>query len=243
MFGSMLTVGIIFFLTSNLLLFLALSHLYMAGPTAKLGVWGIGAIAVIGGLLLLRFYYRSLEESAKSCQFLTRLSEIDETTGLNSERYFLERFRAYLKGLKEESASSALLLIQIDFFKNVNAPGVRVVGDRVLRHAAKVVTRQLRDDDLIGRYGGGAFAVMLPRIRSGAAYGIAERIRAEVAQHPCMTGEGGRIEVTVSIGVTEAFAGKEALQIIGDADTALSRAESKGGNSSERFEAAVGTGG
>lgn len=240
MFGSMLTVGIIFFLTSNLLLFLALSHLYMAGPTAKLGVWGIGAIAVIGGLLLLRFYYRSLEESVKSCQFLTRLSEIDETTGLNSERYFLERFHAYLKGLKEESASSALLLIQIDFFKNVNAPGER---DRVLRHAAKVVTRQLRDDDLIGRYGGGAFAVMLPRIRSGEAYYIAERIRAEVAQHPCMTGEGGRIEITVSIGVTEAFAGKEALQIIGDAETALSRAESKGGNSSERFETAVGTGG
>ena len=239
MFRHTLTVGIIFFLSSNLLLFLALSHLYMEGPKTTLELWGIGAIAVCWSLLVFWQYYRSLEEIAKSRQPARQGSGIDETTGLSDKYRFLERFHAFLKGLRGRRVSSALLMIDMDFFKSVNDFHGHAVGDKVVRHVARIVSRQLRDDDLVGRYGGGAFIVLLPRIRAGEAYRVAERIRTKVAQHPFIAEEGGRIGVTVSIGVTEAFADREGLQIIGDAAAALQRAKSKGRN---RVEAG-GTGG
>ncbi len=237
MFRDVLTIGIIFSLVSSLLSYSVFRYFAVEGPVVVVGIMGSGLMPFAGVLLYFWQQNKLVEDIVKSRQLFKHLSQVDETTQINNKRYFLEQFDLYLKGLRLQHFSSALLMIDVDFFKGVNDRYGHPVGDKVLHHIAETIALQLRDNDLLGRYGGEEFIILLTRTQIADAYRVAERIRKKVAETPFFLEDGHTIEVSISIGLTVAFVDKKGTQIISDADKALYRAKSRGRNRVERFEA------
>jgi diguanylate cyclase (GGDEF)-like protein len=121
-------------------------------------------------------------------------------------------------------------MLDIDIFKRVNDIYSHAVGDQVLRALAKVCQENLREVDLLGRYGGEEFAILLPETDAQAAEQVAERLRQQIASTPVETPRGP-ISFTVSLGVTIALDGISELAVLLDrADTAMYAAKQAGRN-------------
>jgi len=119
-------------------------------------------------------------------------------------------------------------MLDIDHFKQVNDIYSHAVGDQVLRALAETCRANLREVDLLGRYGGEEFAILLPETDVQGAEQVAERLRHEIASAPVMT-RRGPITVTVSLGVTGALNGSSELAVLLDrADTAMYAAKQAG---------------
>lgn len=122
----------------------------------------------------------------------------------------------------------AAMVIDIDWFKKVNDRHGHAIGDAVLRSVARVIAAELRGDDLLFRFGGEEFVVLLRGTRLEGALVAAERIRAAVESATCAC-EGKDIQVTVSVGV--ATLGEESSEHLFDrADHALYQAKQQGRN-------------
>jgi diguanylate cyclase (GGDEF)-like protein len=128
----------------------------------------------------------------------------------------------------------AVILLDLDNFKRINDTHGHLAGDLVLRAIADRLKGQLRDDDLIGRFGGDEFAVLLPGTGGGEASRIAERLRASIVDEPIVIGDGRRdgvrTDATISIGVAEIATGCDLTDLIAGADAALYRAKNAGRN-------------
>jgi diguanylate cyclase (GGDEF)-like protein len=137
-----------------------------------------------------------------------------------------------LRSSREDDALG-VLMIDIDKFKGINDRFGHVVGDEVLTHVAKTMASVTRKVDLLSRYGGEEFCVVMPRTSYAGVTATAERVRRAVEQHPVVTGDGEEVRVTISVGgaaivdVTDADAGKHLLEA---ADQALYRAKESGRN-------------
>jgi len=123
----------------------------------------------------------------------------------------------------------SMLMIDIDYFKTVNDAHGHVAGDTVLATVAEAIVRCTRDSDVVFRYGGEEFAVILTNTRSAGAGLLAERIRATVDELEIRSQEA-TIEVTVSIGVAQLTAGDSKIDLLERADTMLYRAKYRGRN-------------
>ena len=122
----------------------------------------------------------------------------------------------------------ALLLVDVDHFKRVNDSHGHLIGDEVLRALATELRQQVRESDVVGRFGGEEFTVLLPRTGAACAYGIAERLRASAAGLS-VAGADARISVTVSIGVAVLGQhGHGLFELLAAADAALYRAKDAG---------------
>ncbi len=133
---------------------------------------------------------------------LQRLAAIDSLTGVNNRRRFFE--------LGEEIVANALvyghvlsvLMIDADFFKQVNDTFGHQAGDQALRTTAFFIKQHTRPQDVLGRYGGEEFAVLLPGLDLEQARQVAEKMRASVSDHPIET-VGGLVPVTISLGAAQ----------------------------------------
>lgn len=123
----------------------------------------------------------------------------------------------------------ALLMIDIDHFKEVNDTFGHLAGDTVLRELAAVAQKRLRPDDELGRYGGEEFAAVLPETSLEGAVQIGEDLRQRVESHAFIV-EGERISVTVSIGAAELKPGMDVNAFFKSADEQLYRAKNNGRN-------------
>jgi two-component system cell cycle response regulator len=123
----------------------------------------------------------------------------------------------------------ALLMVDIDHFKDVNDTYGHLAGDSVLRDLAGILARRLRPDDELGRYGGEEFAAVLPETSLGGALKIAEDLRGLVEQHRFIV-EGEQIRVTVSIGAAALKPGMDSKAFFRAADEMLYRAKNTGRN-------------
>ena len=124
----------------------------------------------------------------------------------------------------------AMLLIDVDHFKRVNDSHGHLAGDEVLRSLAAELRQQVRDSDIVGRFGGEEFTVLLPRTDVTEALRIAERLRRGASALSIFAGEA-RIGVTVSIGVAVLGRhGRDLFELLAAADLALYRAKDKGRN-------------
>ena len=122
----------------------------------------------------------------------------------------------------------ALLLVDVDHFKRVNDSHGHLTGDEVLRALAAGLRQQVRESDVVGRFGGEEFTVLLPRTDGAGAYGIAERLRANAATLSVAAADA-RINVTVSIGVAVLGQhGNDLFELLAAADVALYRAKDAG---------------
>ena len=157
----------------------------------------------------------------------------DELTGILNRRAVLERAAERLASSSTGTPQVTVLMLDIDYFKQVNDRHGHMVGDDVLIAFTRVVSGELRPDDLFGRMGGEEFVVVLFQLSPEEALAVAERLRQTVSRMT-VGAEGGDIRVTVSIGLAaRSGAGLELL--LGMADQALYRAKAGGRDNTAVF--------
>ena len=135
----------------------------------------------------------------------------------------------FFSAAAERTGPGATLVMDLDHFKSVNDTYGHLVGDDVLRTAARIILGQVREDDLVCRFGGEEFIVLASEISRSDALSLAERIRRRVSEVPILV-SGETFNVTVSIGVTEHRTPDELEEAIRVADEALYSAKNKGRN-------------
>jgi diguanylate cyclase len=170
-------------------------------PFLWAGVIGAAAIALVISAPLLALIARLEREFAGLKTMLNRVSSADHLTSCLDGSVFtalVDAFRAAADG-KPGGRHGALLLIDIDHFKEVNSRFGRSWGDEVLRVISDVIRASVRSGDLVGRLGGEEFGVFLPSARKENAEDIAERIRNVIADTLFEPG-GKRCLLTVSVG-------------------------------------------
>lgn len=158
-------------------------------------------------------------------------SETDALTGVANRRRFDQTLKIECSRFRRGHAPFSLLMIDLDFFKDVNDRYGHAAGDEVLRQVAQILLGTLRATDVVARYGGEEFAVLLTETRLEGAMAIAERIRIAVEEH-VLAVEGTQIILTLSVGVSS-HCGEEsetAEGLLKRADDALYRAKASGRN-------------
>ena len=164
-------------------------------------------------------------------QEVRQLALKDALTGVGNRRYFEERAKAALAGARRRGASLALLMIDIDNFKEVNDRYGHAAGDIVLRTLAGTLARSLRGGDACGRLGGDEFAAVLPDENRAGAAATAERLRAAIERLNVGSGSKQWIRFTVSVGVaTHPEDGETLATLLKRADARLYRAKEGGRN-------------
>lgn len=133
---------------------------------------------------------------------LMRQAHVDYLTGLSNRRHFMEQGEVELSRAIRYGTHMSLMMVDIDFFKNVNDTYGHQVGDTVLQVLTKICQDTLRQVDVAGRLGGEEFAVILPETTCTEALEVAERLREAVASTDVRVSAGLPIHFTVSIGVT-----------------------------------------
>jgi diguanylate cyclase (GGDEF)-like protein len=163
---------------------------------------------------------------------LRYLATRDPLTSCLNRRAFFEQAEDLFKDARDGDRPLSCIMADIDHFKSFNDRYGHAVGDRVLRVVSRALSGGLRDTDLLSRYGGEEFCIVLPNIAQEEACAIAERLRSEVENH---AGKGVRttegIVVTCSFGVsTLSPAAVDLANLIDQADAALYAAKKAGRN-------------
>ena len=153
----------------------------------------------------------------------------DGLTGLFNHSYFLQCLRQEILRSKRHEIRTALLLLDLDDFKQLNDSHGHVEGDRVLNRTAALVRETVREIDLAARYGGEEFAVILPDTSGTGAYVVAERVRERIEERFRRGRPIPRVTVSGGIAVFPDDAGTPADLIV-RADEALYRAKAAGKN-------------
>jgi diguanylate cyclase (GGDEF)-like protein len=158
-------------------------------------------------------------------------AETDPLTGVANRRRFHQTLDIECTRFTRNHFPLSVLMIDLDFFKEVNDRYGHPVGDTVLRIVAQLILLSLRKTDLLARYGGEEFAVLLPETPVEGAHVIAERIRETVCQKPIIA-DGCAMQVSVSVGVASHVDDNEATPeiLLKKADLALYRAKAAGRN-------------
>jgi diguanylate cyclase (GGDEF)-like protein len=163
------------------------------------------------------------------------LAITDGLTGLYLYAYFFERLNYDLKRARENKTNLSLLMIEIDDFKKCNDTYGHLAGDRVLKELADIFRKNVRHVDLICRYGGDEFAVIMPETDKKGAEITGERIRSYIGRHPFIF-ENQKIKLTVSVGVSSyPEDASRSQELIDRADQAMYLAKSLGKNKVQLF--------
>lgn len=215
-------------LLAAVLLVRAVQALFSDGQT-KMSIDGPGRFNValvilvmfVGGCLNLAHIRLVL---GRVLQRLTAQAQTDPLTGAVNRRGLLQGAAQVHGRAVRGSHAYSVLMVDIDHFKAVNDQHGHAGGDRVLQRVARNLRDGLRSGDLVARWGGEEFCVLLPRIGADDAQALAQRMVQQIA-------DGGDPQVTVSIGVAEWQAGDDTPEsVIRRADAALYRAKESGRN-------------
>lgn len=159
----------------------------------------------------------------------------DYLTGVNNRRHFFDLASHAFGAASRYRHPLCVILFDIDHFKQVNDTLGHHVGDEILQGVARIAGRQLRAADVLGRYGGEEFVIVLPETDAQQAMIVAERIRAATAADGIDT-EKGPVKVTISVGIAVVQSGDDALDaLIRRADQALYAAKAAGRNRTMLF--------
>lgn len=174
---------------------------------------------------------RDITEMKRLEAELREMAATDMLTGLPNRRHFLIQLDQEMARVSRSNDHCAsVLMIDIDFFKQVNDTFGHTTGDSALRHLSGLMRQELRKVDTLGRLGGEEFGIILPNAALPAAEIFAERLRKVVAESPVQY-LGRAIPLTISVGVTEIKAGDtSADETLMRADRALYRAKELGRN-------------
>lgn len=163
---------------------------------------------------------------------LIRFAFTDFLTGLRTRGYFEQQLELEVKRSERKKQPFALLMIDIDFFKNLNDRYGHHVGDQVLRDVASILMKDMREIDTVARYGGEEFVIILPETAGPGARFVAQRLRKAVEQARFFAGSPQAVErLTISIGIAVFDADAQFKhELVERADAALYAAKNFGRN-------------
>ncbi len=167
---------------------------------------------------------------------LYELAMVDSLTKLFVRRYFDARLEEEVQRAERFGTEFSVIMMDLDFFKDLNDTYGHPEGDRILRDIAEIIHSEMRGVDTAARYGGEEFVMILPRTPLVAAYNQAERIRARVAAHEVLM-DGQKIGLTASFGIAAypTSEARDAAELVRLADRALYRAKQLGRNRVELY--------
>jgi diguanylate cyclase (GGDEF)-like protein len=183
---------------------------------------GFALVAIALGVVILRSWERRLLQAEEA--------GYDALTGLANRRQFDERTAMLYSSSRRHHVDVAVLMIDIDNFKDVNDRFGHQVGDRVLKVVADCVRTCLRSEDVGARWGGEEFAIVLPFTGLDGATNLAERLRNMIALSAIDVGGSETLTATVSIGVAAEVDGVDPDGLLQLADVALYWAKERGRN-------------
>ncbi len=181
----------------------------------------MGTALLVGGLVGLE---RSARLRAQS------MAVTDDLTGLYNQRYFYTRGPEELARARRYETDLSLLVADLDEFKAINDRLGHLQGDLAIRQVAMIITDCLRETDMVFRYGGEEFVMMLPETGVHAAREVAERIRTTVDTHQFLSQGGAVMDMSVSIGVAQWLGEDSIVDVLRRADGAMYGAKSAGKN-------------
>ena len=171
-----------------------------------------------------------IADSAVIIRHFQKKSFTDALTGLNNRRWMEDFFTREIARAQLNQQSAVLAVVDIDHFSAFNNRFGHLIGDLALGAVAEVLIGHFRTDDLIARYGGDEFVVLLPHIDVDAARTIAERVREALvkASQKLATTVADCTGITVSVGLAQMSGGDTLESLMMKADKALYRAKEKG---------------
>lgn len=156
---------------------------------------------------------------------LNELAITDNLTHLKNRRFFEDRLAFLLDLHKQEGVPFSICMIDVDEFKKFNDTFGHLAGDFVLKELGKIMESHTRNDDLVSRFGGEEFIILLPSVGVDVAVEVIERLRMAVEDHEWIDRQ-----VTISCGLTECRIGDDHKSIVARADDALYRSKENGRN-------------
>lgn len=242
---SLLMVWLGFFSLSRRLLG---SRYFLAAALTGMAGAGVTAFAVAGWLPFTPFTYHCAEVGVlveaillalalshqvrhhkDARQAAELLARIDPLTGLHNRRAFFELAGWAWDEARHNQQPLALIMLDIDHFKPINDQYGHGVGDAALVRLAQLLTYSCRDGDLLARWGGEEFIILLPHTNLEQAAVLAERIRASVAASP-LTQQTPPVQLTVSLGVAQLQQQDRLEELVRQADACLYAAKGQGRN-------------
>lgn len=183
----------------------------------------------------VRSHNRAIADSYGELRKAELYAATDALTGLGNRHTMEDAFPREIERSRRDADSLSLILLDLDNFKALNDRHGHVAGDRVLATVADVLRQQFRPGDILVRYGGDEFAVLLPGVDCERAELIAERVRVAVADC-AIPGEAApdAMNVTASIGIAELGDDNTLDALLHAADEAMYRAKRKGRNTVSR---------
>jgi len=170
-------------------------------------------------------------DSALQLKRSEELSVTDDLTALYNSRYLNQVLRRETKRVSRHGRPLSLLFIDLDGFKAVNDTHGHLCGSRALVEAASVIRASARETDVVARFGGDEFALVLPDTGAEGALAVGERIRERLAAHPFLAADGLNLHLTASVGVaTLPDAAATAEELMQAADLAMYAVKDRGKN-------------
>lgn len=190
-------------------------------------------------MLLLRLYRHNQKQGEMLCEIeaarreLAHLAATDALTGLANRRAFTERLGKEIARLQRNGGTSSLILADLDHFKTINDRHGHHTGDHALTVFAATCGSVFRDADLVGRWGGEEFVMLLPDTSQDDALRVAERLHTALSRTP-ISGDGESFHLSVSLGVVSVGGSRSLDAVLRAADEALYAAKKAGRGRSRR---------
>jgi diguanylate cyclase (GGDEF)-like protein len=228
-----------------------LPYLAIVSSYLLLAVVGLHSVRFnpLGGLLLggivLTFMvsvrqYIALADFGRLARRYQQMAAIDGLTGLYNRSHFMEIAEAAFARAERRGQPFVALMLDVDNFKRINDAHGHAAGDQVLVELARACREQLRPDDIVGRYGGDEFVIMVPGITSRRAIQIADQLARPPTR---VRGRDSKpLGYTVSIGIAECPAGGDLPSLLTHSDAAMYEAKQAGGGGWHIFHGSTGPG-
>jgi diguanylate cyclase (GGDEF)-like protein len=156
---------------------------------------------------------------------LKNQATVDGLTGLYNHRHIYERLEEETKRCSRNKCYFAVMILDIDHFKNINDTYGHLTGDKILKELSQILKENTRQTDLVGRYGGEEFLIMLVETSLTAGFQVDEKIRQVIAESEFVQ----EIRLTVSIGIEE-YSGEKISELLEKTDKKLYSAKESGRN-------------
>lgn len=169
-------------------------------------------------------------EALENIQTITKYAHRDFLTGMYNRRYFHNAMEEYVEYAKEHNEQFALAMLDIDHFKNINDTYGHDIGDKAIVALADILRSATNTMDLVARFGGEEFCIVLKNINRYSAYDILERIRVRIEEFYFKVNKDTQINFTISLGAVLYNTDESLEENISEADMLLYRAKNSGRN-------------
>jgi len=160
---------------------------------------------------------------------LTQLARSDELTGAFNRRGIKAKVQEELHRVVRDKTEMSIVLCDVDLFKTINDRHGHDIGDLALQHIANLLSDTVRVTDMVGRWGGEEFLIMLPNTNLHKGYQLIERVREKIASEPVLI-EGLELNVSISCGICSTRFFSQFSDLIKAADISLYEAKAQGRN-------------